>query len=336
MPDANDNIEARLCAYIDGLLDEKQRQEIEQYLAQYPEHRKLIDELLKQRQMLRELPQESAPPDVLDHFQGRLERSVLLDDREANPGTDARRRRGPVSLVGIAAILLLSLGLAIIIWIALPPKRPNIYATNNSLPAPIAPPVEPTTRVERSARAVASSLPTPKSAAKPAAALPTRLICFISSTDPPEKTKQIREYLADNSFSYRPMEIATTGTNETVSQALLVEGITRSQAEDLMRSLTESVEAPQTKLAVTRPSNAVATTGPVVDAAPQAAINSLSALRTTMPTTPLSTATRPMMPASRPDEPAELFIVIQQSSKSPTTLPTTNPATQPTTAAKIQ
>ena len=55
-----ENIEAKLCAYIDGDLDAQGRAEIEKHLAANPQHRGLIEQLSKQRDLLRQLPREEA------------------------------------------------------------------------------------------------------------------------------------------------------------------------------------------------------------------------------------------------------------------------------------
>ena len=53
-----EQIEAKLCAYVDGELDAAGRAEIEAHLAANPQHRELLTELMAQRELLRELPRE--------------------------------------------------------------------------------------------------------------------------------------------------------------------------------------------------------------------------------------------------------------------------------------
>ena len=62
MSDSQENIEAKLCDYIEGELDATGRAEIEQHLDATPEHRELIARLVQQRTYLRGLPRASAPP----------------------------------------------------------------------------------------------------------------------------------------------------------------------------------------------------------------------------------------------------------------------------------
>src|SRR5439155_24183600 len=82
-----ENIEAKLCAYVDGALDAAGRAEIEAHLAANPQHRQLMAELSDQRSLLRDLPHAKAPQDLLESVQTQLERSVLLppvgDDSDA-------------------------------------------------------------------------------------------------------------------------------------------------------------------------------------------------------------------------------------------------------------
>src|SRR3954454_12384003 len=74
-----ENIEAKLCAYVDGELDAAGRAEIEAHLAANPQHKQLMEELRTQQDLLRELPRATAPGDLLEMVQSQLERSALLD-----------------------------------------------------------------------------------------------------------------------------------------------------------------------------------------------------------------------------------------------------------------
>src|SRR4051794_21714490 len=106
-----ENIEAKLCAYVDGELDAAGRAEIEQHLATNPQHRALMAELSAQRQMLRDLPRANAPEDLLESVQNQLERSVLLDQSDPQtPAIAGRIERWP-QIVSAAAVLFLVLGL---------------------------------------------------------------------------------------------------------------------------------------------------------------------------------------------------------------------------------
>ena len=53
MSQNSEQIEAKLCAYLEGELDEQGRAEIEKHLEQHPAHRKLLSEVGKTRGLLR-------------------------------------------------------------------------------------------------------------------------------------------------------------------------------------------------------------------------------------------------------------------------------------------
>ncbi len=79
--DANQETEARLCAYLDGQLSPTERDQIETYLQNNPKHRQLLRELAELRDVVGALPREPAPPEIAEAFSGQLERSMLLDGR---------------------------------------------------------------------------------------------------------------------------------------------------------------------------------------------------------------------------------------------------------------
>src|SRR5688572_4028824 len=83
-----ENIEAKLCAYVDGELDPAGRAEIEAHLASNPQHRQLMDELMRQRELIAGLPRERAPEDLFEAMTNQLERSVLLDGDAAGAGAN--------------------------------------------------------------------------------------------------------------------------------------------------------------------------------------------------------------------------------------------------------
>ena len=85
-----ENIEAKLCAYVDGELDAAGRAEIEQHLATNPQHRQLMVELSEQRRLLGGLPRAKAPEDMLEAVQNQLERSALLDQGGGDGGPNPK------------------------------------------------------------------------------------------------------------------------------------------------------------------------------------------------------------------------------------------------------
>jgi hypothetical protein len=115
-----ENIEAKLCAYIDGDLDAQGRADIEKHLAANPQHRTLIEQLSKQRDLLRELPRESAPEEILDALQSQMERSVLLGDDDAAQEAAAMKIHRWPQLMAAAAIVVLTVGLGLVIYFVLP------------------------------------------------------------------------------------------------------------------------------------------------------------------------------------------------------------------------
>src|SRR5688500_9269869 len=114
-----ENIEAKLCAYVDGELDAAGRADIEAHLQANPQHRQLLAELIEQRELLRNLPREKAPDDLAESFQTQLERSVLFNQDDAYIA--GRINRWPPIVA--AAVLLLSVGLVTIIYFILPDQR---------------------------------------------------------------------------------------------------------------------------------------------------------------------------------------------------------------------
>src|SRR4051812_1438866 len=116
-----EQIEAKLCAYVDGELDAAGRADIEAHLAANPQHRQLLAELREQREMLRALPHVKAPGDLIESLQTQLERSVLFNDNAEAPYVAGRINRWPPIVA--AAVLLLSVGLAAIIYFMLPELR---------------------------------------------------------------------------------------------------------------------------------------------------------------------------------------------------------------------
>src|SRR4051812_37374060 len=136
-----EQIEAKLCAYIDGELDAAGRSEIEQHLAANPQHRQLLEELREQRQFLRDLPREKAPEDLFESFQAQLERSVLLDG--GRPQVAGRINPWP-QVIALAAVLMLAVGLASVIYFVLPDqsKQRTNYAVLPSAAAPVSAPID--------------------------------------------------------------------------------------------------------------------------------------------------------------------------------------------------
>ncbi|HEX8323115.1 MAG TPA: hypothetical protein VF595_04300, partial [Tepidisphaeraceae bacterium] len=118
MPDEMEQIEARLAAYIDGALPADQRAEIEAYLKANAGHARLITELKSIKSAVSALPREKAPAEVLDTLQSHLERHSLLEGVEESASTSRINRWPQVS--AIAAVLLLTAGLGMLVYQVLP------------------------------------------------------------------------------------------------------------------------------------------------------------------------------------------------------------------------
>ena len=140
MSNGTEQIESRLAAYIDGELPESERAEIEKYLTANPGHRQLIEELRGHKRKLASLPRERAPADIMDHLQSHLERQVLLENVEAAAGA-LRINRWP-QWSAIAAMLLLTTGLGVLVYAVLPGgalNREQIVIAPSSNNLPVAP-----------------------------------------------------------------------------------------------------------------------------------------------------------------------------------------------------
>ncbi len=141
-----ENIEAKLCAYVDGELDSAGRAEIEAHLTANPQHRQLMSELMQQRELLGGLPRERAPEDLFEAMQNQLERSVLLDGDAApgaagsSPHVAGQINRWPQIFAAAAAVLMLAVGLAAVIYFVLPNQHQADYARvhNTGSPGPMA------------------------------------------------------------------------------------------------------------------------------------------------------------------------------------------------------
>jgi len=134
MSQNTETIEARLAAYVDGDLDAQGRAEIEKHLAANPQHRKLMAELMSVRAMVQALPHERAPGDLAEALQGQLERSSLLG-QDGGLDTVLRISRWP-QILSVAAVLLLAVGLAAVVYVVVSPGSGPSYTISTPLPVP--------------------------------------------------------------------------------------------------------------------------------------------------------------------------------------------------------
>jgi hypothetical protein len=144
--DPKEATEAKLCAYLENELPPAERAEIEKYLESNPQHRQLLLELGKTRELLRSLPHEPAPVDLAEAFGERLERSMLLDGAGSNSPSLVPVRRWPQMMM-LAAMVLLAAGLGVVIYVVLPSRNgpsPK-YSAATPPPAPTLTPMAATT-----------------------------------------------------------------------------------------------------------------------------------------------------------------------------------------------
>lgn len=146
-PDPKEAVEAQLCAYLEGDLTPAERAAIDQHLAAHPPHRQLMADLAVTRQWTRELPPASAPPEVGESFQGQVERSLLLGEDAAAVATRASAGGRWPQRALLAALVLLTLGLGVLVMLMLAPAGHRV-----AIDAPAGPP----------ARRVLPPPPTPK------------------------------------------------------------------------------------------------------------------------------------------------------------------------------
>jgi anti-sigma factor RsiW len=162
MAENQEQIESRLCGYVDETLDAAEKAEIEAHLEAHPQHRQLLAELRQMRAALQALPRESAPGEMSESFTGQLERSVLLDGL-THQGTEPRLRISRLpQLAAIAAIVVLAVGLAFVIYfVAVPsthnPMTPPPLALNTHTPV-TSPDVDEATSLKPSAPPIDSSV----------------------------------------------------------------------------------------------------------------------------------------------------------------------------------
>ncbi len=274
MAEQQENIEARLCAYVEDELDAAGRIEIEKHLEANPQHRQLLIELTRARDMLRALPRESAPPEIAETVNGQLERSVLLGGAGDEVKIAGRVNRFPQ----LAAILVLGLGLAAVVFFTLPraPRPPVALSTPASTDsiASLAPTTGPATAPALAKDAgVSPAEPSPTVAlAKPGSSDPEALkehsvdrmkgetssvergrannnakplLVVVTSLDPSAASQQVAEFLTRNGIPYEapaePLELSNLQT----FKANAAEPDHRMTNERAAKSATDSLDTAQ-------------------------------------------------------------------------------------------
>src|SRR5258708_360392 len=125
MESSKEQIEAQLCAYIDGELNDAERAEIEKHLATNSQHKALIAELRRHSGLLQDLPRATAPLELNEALCGQLERSALLNPSQEESSQNVLSINRWPQITAVAAVLMLAIGLGIVVYYVLPPSSPN-------------------------------------------------------------------------------------------------------------------------------------------------------------------------------------------------------------------
>lgn len=107
---SDEQIEAKLAAYIDGALAPRERESVERLLADNPRHRRMVEEMKRAQGWLATLPRVKAPAELADGVDPGLERSALLGDDSAEDRGVLSRLLAP-QMLALAATLVLLLSL---------------------------------------------------------------------------------------------------------------------------------------------------------------------------------------------------------------------------------
>ena len=115
-------------AYLDGELSAVERAGVDRELGENPQLRKLMQELAATRNWVAALPRASAPADLVETFQGQLERDALLGEHPDQSSDVVLRISYWSQFTSVAAILLLASGLGLVIYKVLPDRKANSIA----------------------------------------------------------------------------------------------------------------------------------------------------------------------------------------------------------------
>lgn len=218
-----EDIEAKLAAYIDGELDAAGRAEIEKHLVANPKHRALIQELMGHKDLLKVLPRQIAPADLAEAFTAQLERAVLLGDVDSEPIHPPMRIGFFQQFRAVAAVLVLTVGVAAIIYRMLPRTQGSDSPLASLRMAPLSPGVvlETDTRIDSEVPALttaprADSATSGPSIASAAVVMPTPP----APSTPVESIPAIGEHVLESMAAAAPATGPSQSPRETVAVAV--------------------------------------------------------------------------------------------------------------------
>jgi Putative zinc-finger len=255
MAQNQEQIEARLCAYIDGELDATERAEIEKHLESNPQHRQLIKELMAQRDLLHALPREKAPAEIVETIQGQLERSVLLGAPGDGGDMQSTRMSQWSHRGAIAAIVLLAAGLGVLVYKVLPSNKPPAefaVAPKETGPVPATLQTEETPDASKQLSLAEKTTPAAPTSISPTVAPPAAVPSIEAAASPPatapitiaEAAPDQQNKTTEANGGALAMTPGAVSNAPSVVNAPLLNAMNRSDGSDTKLSATEP--APET------------------------------------------------------------------------------------------
>ncbi|MBE7465713.1 MAG: hypothetical protein HS116_19745 [Planctomycetes bacterium] len=92
---AHEDLDTRLSEYLDGELSAEEREAVERLLAQSPEARVELEALRRASNWVRELPRESAPPNLLNKVSAGIRSESVASGRAVEAGAEFARAHRP-------------------------------------------------------------------------------------------------------------------------------------------------------------------------------------------------------------------------------------------------
>lgn len=179
--DINDtSLETALSAYLDGELTVGQTKRLEQQLLNDPAARQVLAELRGVRELIGQLPRQNAPAELIEGIHSEFERDILLGNRDLRTDIAGRNHLRLRRFIAAAAMILLTGGIAVIVYSALSGKN---------MPT-VKPPAQTDSRLAESDRSVldrpgsqTTELPTTATTEPPRS---------VAKVEPPSEPKRLR------------------------------------------------------------------------------------------------------------------------------------------------